>query len=100
MMSVVYTSSHSDEVTDEAGRVVIADWGKFDNVSIRLLFTPLNRPKEATPTIEIFRIKNIQKRMVFSKNSSKITSKRMDCEKNPYCESKMFYIKCCETRGQ
>lgn len=39
-MSVVYTSSHSDEVTDEAGCVVIVDWGKFDNVSIHLLFTP------------------------------------------------------------
>ena len=40
MMGMVYTSSHSDEVTDEAGRVVIADWEKFGNVSIRLLFTP------------------------------------------------------------
>ena len=48
MMGVVYTSSHSDEVTDEAGRVVIADWGKFGNVSVHLLFTPLNRPKKPT----------------------------------------------------
>ena len=69
MMSVVYTSSHSDEVTDEAGRVAIADWGKFDNVSVHLLFTPLNRPKEATPTIEVFRIKNIQKKNGFLKKS-------------------------------
>lgn len=99
-MSMAYTSSHSDEVADEVGRVVIADWEKFGNVSIRLLFTPSKQAQKADPitsTIDIFRTKNIQKRMVFSKNSSKITSKRMDCEKNPYCESKMFYIKCCET---
>ena len=92
MMGMAYTSFRFDETADEVGLVVIADWGKFGNVSVHLLFTPLNRPKEATPTIEIFRIKNIQKRMVFSKNRSKITSKRMDCEKNPYCESKVFYI--------
>ena len=66
---MAYTSSHFDEVADEVGLVVIADWGKFDNVSIRLLFTPLNRPKEATPTIEIFRIKNIQKKNDFLKKS-------------------------------
>lgn len=40
MMSVAYTSPHSDEVADEVGRVVIADWEKFGNVSIHLLFTP------------------------------------------------------------
>ena len=39
-MSMAYTSSHFDEVADEVGLVVIADWGKFDNVSIHLLFTP------------------------------------------------------------
>ena len=40
--------------------------------------------------------------MVSSKNRSKITSKRMDCEKNPYCESKVFYIniKWCETKSE
>ena len=48
MMGMVYTSSYSDEVTDEAGRVVIADWGKFGNVSVHLLFTPLNRSKKPT----------------------------------------------------
>ena len=40
MMGMVYTSSHSDEVADEVGLVVIADWGKFGNVSTPLLFTP------------------------------------------------------------
>ena len=47
-MSMAYTSSHSDEVADEVGLVVIADWGKFGNVSVHLLFTPLNRPKKPT----------------------------------------------------
>lgn len=91
---MAYTSSHSDEVTDEAGCVVIADWGKFGNVSIRLLFAPFKQASKAdsiTSTID-FLGSRISKKMVFSKNSSKITSKRMDCEKNPYCESKVFYI--------
>ena len=44
---MAYTASHSDEVADEVGLVVIADWGKFGNVSVHLLFTPSKQALKA-----------------------------------------------------